>query len=465
MKILFITYENIDYACPRYRVYWPAKGMELAGHCTRVSFLKNCSKKDIDWADVVIFERIVESMAYEPKHYKRMVLARKIISLWNYAILRKITGYDLDDYIFFDDDEFGFYNICTWIQKALLRHSSFVSTTSKFLSRKISSYNKNVVQLHNCIDAMSFLSQSGTNKESNQVTLGWMCGQTHYRDEPIMLDIIRPLVEKYGHAIRFLFVGKISSKMLYLIDPYSSYIQIKNYCDWRILPSLQKETDINLVPLVDCPLNQGKSAINYLESGMLKIPSVCSNMGEFMYSIKDGHNGFLASNTQEWLEKLEMLIEDASLRREIGERAYQDVINNNTIKTQGKMYSAFLEGIPIHSLGVRLGKSISGSVYFMSRWLKVSFAYLMSILKERFVLVQSSIFRNMKKQIKRAAIYFATREKFCFVPESYQRNWHVKGMEEHIFQKLDTINKNCGESDNARRVIFRERELCGHCCS
>jgi glycosyltransferase involved in cell wall biosynthesis len=459
MKILFITYENIDHACPRYRAFWPAKGLQIAGHCTRVLLLKECGKKDIEWADAVVFERIVEAMAYEPDHYMRVRRARKIMGLWNYALLRKITAYDLDDYIFFSDDGFRFYKICSWLQKALMKYSNYVSTSSAFLASIISNYNNQVFQLDNCIDTMSIRDVPGIRGAGDRITLGWLCGQTHHRDEPVMLDIIKPLIDKYGQAIRFLFVGKISSRMLSLLDPYSSHIMIENYRNWRLLPTLQKHVDINLVPLLPCALNQGKSAISYLESGFLKIPSVCSRIGEFSTIIKDGDNGFLAATAPEWVDKLGMLIEDATLRREMGERAYQDVMSTYTINTQGDRYSRFLAMMPLPPITVRLRKSTAANTFFLFKWLQVLFLYLISMVKDGFNSVLERVMHWVKDQIKKTVLYMSHKRRLDCSPITFTRSWHVTDVEEHIFLGLDAINSTVSRLNNDGRIVFEVHDI------
>ena len=76
MKILFITYKGIDAPCPRYRAFWPAQGLQKAGQTTRVCLLDRCTRGDIDWADIVIFERVVNGLVYEQRGRERLALAQ-----------------------------------------------------------------------------------------------------------------------------------------------------------------------------------------------------------------------------------------------------------------------------------------------------------------------------------------------------------------------------------------------------
>ena len=48
------------------------------------------------------------------------------------------------------------------------------------------------------------------------------------------------------------------------------------------------------------------------------IPPVCSPVGVTTDILQDGYNGLLATTTEEWVDRLSMLIEDVPLRRKMG---------------------------------------------------------------------------------------------------------------------------------------------------
>ncbi len=83
--------------------------------------------------------------------------------------------------------------------------------------------------------------------------------------------------------------------------------------------------DISVMPLVDNDLSRGKCAMKILESMAMGIPVVASDVGENKYIIEDGVNGFLASNTEDWVRKLEILIRDESLRKRMGEAGLKTI--------------------------------------------------------------------------------------------------------------------------------------------
>lgn len=57
----------------------------------------------------------------------------------------------------------------------------------------------------------------------------------------------------------------------------------------------------------------------------LEIATIMSPVGVNSDIIRDGENGFLASTTEEWVEKLSQLIEDEDLRKKIGKAGKKTV--------------------------------------------------------------------------------------------------------------------------------------------
>jgi glycosyltransferase involved in cell wall biosynthesis len=107
--------------------------------------------------------------------------------------------------------------------------------------------------------------------------------------------------------------------------------------DLQIEPEIMENIDIGLAPLwgLDRAARErefdkykcGFKVINYMAAG---IATIASAVGEHVYIIRDGVNGFLCRNSGDWKCKLEILIEDSKLRESIG---------NNARKTVEEKYS------------------------------------------------------------------------------------------------------------------------------
>jgi glycosyltransferase involved in cell wall biosynthesis len=86
-----------------------------------------------------------------------------------------------------------------------------------------------------------------------------------------------------------------------------------------------KSFDIGLVPLADSPFEAAKFPLKLLQYMALGVPSVSARVGLAASAIREGENGLLASDAQEWLTALERLIADAPLRARIAENGYATV--------------------------------------------------------------------------------------------------------------------------------------------
>jgi glycosyltransferase involved in cell wall biosynthesis len=83
--------------------------------------------------------------------------------------------------------------------------------------------------------------------------------------------------------------------------------------------------DIGVMPMPDDEWARGKCALKALQYMAMGIPTVCSAVGANCEVIQHGKNGLLASTNEEWLASLELLIEQAELRRRLGEMGRRTV--------------------------------------------------------------------------------------------------------------------------------------------
>ena len=165
--------------------------------------------------------------------------------------------------------------------------------------------------------------------ECSCVTIGWIgSGSTSF-----YLYSLHSVLEELGRRyknIRLLILG-----FSYTFLPFFENIQ------WEVIPTYNENVmnkarrliDIGLFPLLPCVNSLGRGLckpILYMGSG---IPVVASHYGSVANLIKDGENGMLCKNQQEWIDKLSQLIENPTLRAEIGnaglETAKQYTIENN----------------------------------------------------------------------------------------------------------------------------------------
>lgn len=96
---------------------------------------------------------------------------------------------------------------------------------------------------------------------------------------------------------------------------------------WTELPGRLRDLDVNLAPLVpDSLFNEAKSAIKWLEAALVETPTVAFPTQAFVEAIESGRTGVLARTHGEWVSALEVLLDDALLRRRIGTQARREAL-------------------------------------------------------------------------------------------------------------------------------------------
>lgn len=100
--------------------------------------------------------------------------------------------------------------------------------------------------------------------------------------------------------------------------------------------------DIAVIPLTYSIFTECKSNIKLIEASWFMIPSVVCNLPEFTTIIEDGKNGFVAKTIQDWYLKISILIKNPRLRKSMGEKARQLVLDNYDQKVLANRFENIL---------------------------------------------------------------------------------------------------------------------------
>jgi glycosyltransferase involved in cell wall biosynthesis len=326
----FILLSGVKGDTRRYRTFHPYEQLRLAGVDCLLSHITDPElPTKIRKATVALFHRT----AFD-SHVERLL-----------QTLSKQDGlalYDVDDLIF---DPAAF----SWItspdfqdpirarlyiedmhrQRITLEACQAVIASTDFLARQVRALGKASWVHRNAFsyEMLAYAEQAllQVRPKNNALVIGYASGtRTHDLDFEVAKPALKQTLQRYPKAQLWL-VGHI--------DPGKDWgalaARIRHYraVPWRRLPQLLAQFDINLAPLVtNNPFAQSKSEIKYMEAALVQVPTVASPTEAFQYAIHSGDNGFLASDEQEWVNALSRLIEDANLRREMGLKAYMDVM-------------------------------------------------------------------------------------------------------------------------------------------
>ncbi|RKH68602.1 class I SAM-dependent methyltransferase [Corallococcus aberystwythensis] len=155
------------------------------------------------------------------------------------------------------------------------------------------------------------------------VTIGYGSGtRTHDADFAIAADAILAVMARHPN-VRLAIHGFLELPEGF--ERFSDRVFRVPFLDaddyLRALASWQ----ISIAPLEQTVFNDAKSNIKFIEASIFRVPAVCSGAGPFREIIDHGRNGFIATTREEWETALSALVEDASLRKRLGEEAHRSV--------------------------------------------------------------------------------------------------------------------------------------------
>lgn len=270
----------------------------------------------------------------------------------------KTCFYDIDDLVFdlkytneikyldtLSKEERKLYDDGVIRMGQTLKLCEYGITSTDTLQREMKKYLKDVYINRNVAsDEMIKYSKKALDsvkKDNSKIIMGYLSGSiTHNDDFKIIMPIIVELLKKYEN-LYFMMVGLLDLPKE--MEEVKDKILTSPFVDWKNLPSLIYSIDINLAPLEDSMFNAAKSENKWMEAGLVKIPTVASNVGAFKHEIIHGKTGMLCSNEKEWKDSLETLIENKEIRDQIGQNAYHEVMEKHTTIKTGLGVAEFIK--------------------------------------------------------------------------------------------------------------------------
>ncbi len=162
-------------------------------------------------------------------------------------------------------------------------------------------------------------------EDRDMVRLSYFSGtRTHQNDFEQCVSAIATVLERFPQ-VRLRVVGHLEVPEM-LMEKFGDSIETLPIVPWKKLPTLYRDTDINLAPLnPDVPFTAGKSELKFVEAGLMGVPTVASQWGPYAQTITSEPNGWQCDTEAERIDGLTQQNENPHLRQQLGEAAQADV--------------------------------------------------------------------------------------------------------------------------------------------
>ena len=331
MKVIFLTHHSLQghrFRVEQYFPYLNAYGVETIWQPIPKSLGKRLEiYRDLSCYDVIFIQRRLLS-PIEFYHIRRK--ARKII-------------FDVDDAIMFRSSSSSRQKSLgrMWKFKYMVMNSDTVIVGNRFLKDQVIRYvDSNKVTLIPTTIDINFYPKKKEFSNKGRTILGWIGTQSTLKYLKDLDPIFESLAERFN---------QINLKIV-----------CDEFYDFQTIPvikkrwSLEEENDdlvsfdIGLMPLRNDLWSRGKCGLKIIQYQCVGLPVVCTPVGINRDIVRDGYNGFWATTSREWVEKLSILIEREDLRKEMGANGIRIVEREFNIEVTSEKLLSVFRGLSPH---------------------------------------------------------------------------------------------------------------------
>jgi glycosyltransferase involved in cell wall biosynthesis len=219
----------------------------------------------------------------------------------------------------------------------ILANSRIIIAGNQYLKDYANKFNRNVVVIPSCIplDKFDACREEKQNIVNCKVVIGWIGSQGTIQNMDILREVFHSLADKYSLQLSLVGIGNRKSPI-----PEEGKLEVIKvpYYNEEEMISCAFSFDIGINPVKEDEVAKGKTSLKTLIYMGAGLPVISSPVGGNLEVIIDGVNGCFASTPDEWLTKLTLLIENSSIRKEMGRKGLSLVKEKYTTEHCFKLF-------------------------------------------------------------------------------------------------------------------------------
>jgi len=278
---------------------------------------------DLVWADVLLIQKKIPS-----------ALETVIIAFF----VKKIF-YDIDDAIHYPHpsekpvNEVKYARIRRRLKTLLEKCYGVIAGNEYLRSEMWNMGHRNVEVVPQPIDIIRFRNIS-PGAARDHITIGWIGGPGNI----VFLDIVETALSRLQSEFPELRILVISK------GKWNTKKCVVEHRPWEYESEVEdlSEIDIGLAPVEDNNFTRGKNNFKVMQYMSMGIPVITSPVGFSNEIVRNGENGFLAADTEDWYTVGRKLIEDSGKREKVGKSARLTIENEYSNEKLAHRYSEII---------------------------------------------------------------------------------------------------------------------------
>ncbi len=229
--------------------------------------------------------------------------------------------------------------------KINIQHAHTVIAGNAYLADYAKQYNNNTVIIPTTIDTNFHKPKPELRNKvfdsaqtDRKIVIGWSGSISTIKHFEMALPVLKILQKKYPNQIAIHVIGQeaySNSEIDVVSKSWSAQTEVDDI----------NQFDIGIMPIPNDEWAKGKCGLKGLSYMACGVATVMSPVGVNNDIIKHGVNGYLASNEQEWIDCLSLLIESSELRQRIGNMGRETVSQYYSVEANKEKYLAVLNSL------------------------------------------------------------------------------------------------------------------------
>jgi glycosyltransferase involved in cell wall biosynthesis len=270
-------------------------------------------------------------------------IQRRLLSPFEFYWIRKKSSkilFDLDDAIMYRSSSSPRpHSLSRRLKfRRMVKGSDVVTVGNHFLKNEVVKVDqgKKVFVIPTCIDTNLYPYKKKISN-SQEIILGWIGTKGNLKYLKKLEPVFETLRQRFPQAKL-----KIVSNDFY---DSSHLFTIKK--PWKLEEENEDliSFDIGLMPLNDDLWSRGKCGLKIIQYLSVGVPVVCTPVGINSDIVKDGENGFWATNDQEWIDRLSTLIQNPDLRLRMGLKGIETVEGEYSLAVTSEKFFCVLQNL------------------------------------------------------------------------------------------------------------------------